>query len=188
MKRIVIVLALLATMYAQAQVERPAIDELPRNAVSVSFLGPVISAPMVTYERHLSPRWALEAHVCGVFPRGEAPNGATLALDARWYFGYSFPVLFFVEGGVYGAGAWFTRDVFTGNDGFDIHTARHTYSSYAMRPSLMGGFRLQDSHGIFAELRVGVVPDLSGIDNILRAVTDRSITATYFGVKLGWAF
>ncbi len=189
MKRLPIIIAMLAFTMVQAQ-DKPALEDLPRNAVTISPVSLVMRTPSLTYEHKFSPHWALEAHVSGAFPRGEYnPDGVSLALDARWYFGYAYPMAFFLEGGVYGAYGWLKCDVFTGNDGFDIHTQSYTYTGYHIRPSLMGGFRLQGMSGFIAELRVGVVPDaLSTPDAIVRGIVTRSWVANYLGVKLGYAF
>ncbi len=189
MKRLSIIIALLAVLMVQAQ-DKPELADLPRNAVTISPISFIMRTPTVSYEHKFSPRWALETHLSGYFPRGENnPDGVSLAVDARWYFGYAYPVAFFLEGGVYGAYAWMTRDVFTDNDGFDIHTQPYTYTGHHIRPSFMGGFRFQSQMGIFVELRVGAVYEaLAAPDPVVRGVVARSWFSNYLGLKLGYAF
>lgn len=188
MKHLVIIIALLATLTASAQQERPAIGDLPRNTVMVSFLGPVISTPTLSYERRVADRWSVLAHASGVIMRNaDIPDAVSLALDARWYFGYSYPMQFFLEGGIYGIEAWLKRDVFVGNDGYDIHTEPYTYSDLTLRPSLMAGFRLQNRHGFVAEMRIGMLPGKEG-HSLTTYARNRTLVTNYLGVKLGYAF
>ncbi len=180
---------MLAFTMVQAQ-DKPALEDLPRNAVTVSPVSFIMRTPTISYEHKFSPRWAMEAHLSGDFPRGEQnPDGVSLALDARWYFGYAYPMAFFLEGGVYDAYAWMTRDVYTGNDGYDIYTQPYTYTGYHIRPSFMGGFRLQSSIGVFAEVRVGAMGEALAAQNaIVRGTVARSWFTNYLGFKFGYAF
>lgn len=189
MKRLSIIIALLAVVMVQAQ-DKPDLADLPRNAVTISPVSFIMRTPTLSYEHKFSPRWAIEAHASAHFGQGDNnPDGVSLALDARWYFGYAYPMAFFLEGGIYGAYAWMTRDVFTGNDGFDIHTQPYTYKGHHISPSLMGGFRLQSSIGIFAEVRLGVVFDaLATPDPVVQSTVARSWFTNYLGLKLGYAF
>lgn len=190
------VLLLFAAMCATAtarQGQLPTWGDLPRNGIGFSPLSPFLATPVLSCERHISDQWAVEVHAAVQLTRQQSrPDGASLALDARWYFYYSHPLLLFVEGGVYGAYGWMTRDVFTGNDGFEIHTARHTYSACTIRPSLMGGMRLQSAMGLFLEMRLGFNPGTDGVYNSDKAIINSLVTAsslgTYVGVKIGYAF
>lgn len=191
MKRLPLIIALLAIVAVQAQENsKPELADYPNNAVTFSPISMILRTPTVSYERKLSPRWAIEAHASAHFGQGDNnPDGVSLALDARWYFGYAYPIMFFVEGGVYGVYAWMTRDVFTGNDGFDIHTQPYTYRGRHIAPSLMAGFRLQSEIGVFAELRVGAVYNaLSTPNAIVGSTAARSYFANYLGLKIGYAF
>lgn len=189
MKRLTILIALLAVVMVQAQ-DKPELADLPRNAVTISPVSLIMRTPTLSYEHKFSPRWALEAHVSGCFPKGENnPDGVCLALDARWYFGYAYPIAFFLEGGVYGAYAWMTRDVFTGNDGYEIYTQPYTYTGYHIRPSFMGGFRIQSSVGVFAEIRVGAVYEALATPNeLVQTTVAWSWFTNYLGMKIGYAF
>ena len=182
---------MMAFVAVQAQEDKkPELADYPNNAITVSPAGFVFRTPTISYERKLTPRWAVEVHSSAVFGgRASNPNGVGMALDARWYFGYAYPVLFFLEGGVYGAYAWMTRDVFVGNDGFDIHTRPYTYKGHHIAPSLMAGFRLQSKTGIFAEFRLGIVGNALALeDKLTNATVSRSYLANYLGMKIGYAF
>lgn len=189
MKRIVLVIALLAAIAAQGQSEW---NSLPRNSVSVSPVSLIMGIPSVTYERWVAQRWAVDVHLAAKPFRSSSPYGVSTALDLRWYFGYAKPMLFFVEGGFYGAYAWMTRDFFVYNDGFDIYTKPYTFKEFTMRLSLMAGWRLQSHSGFMMEMRAGFLPGKDGPIDFGNGVAYYPMAMSYFpiywGLKFGWAF
>ena len=189
MKRIVLVIALLAAITAQGQSEW---DSLPRNSVSISPVGIITGIPSVSYEHRVAQRWAVDVHLAAKPFKSSSPYGVSAALDLRWYFGYAKPMLFFVEGGFYGVYAWMTRNFFVYNAGFDIYTRPYTYKTFTMRPSLMAGWRLQTKVGFLMEMRLGMLPGKDGPIDFDNGLAYYPMAASYFpiyvGLKFGWAF
>lgn len=161
-----------------------------RQAVKINLVSPLLSAPSVSYEYAFSYHSALALDLAYITPRTSDVRGHAVAaqLQYRLYpFRGEMASLFFAYGVNY-SHSWIHINRFLGNEGWDIHSERHTLNGNLLSPSGAIGFSLHTSLRFFLEASVGFILPIGGTTREISPTLVQNHLATLWTLRLGYAF
>ena len=211
MKKIIVILLplmLCGSLQAQDSVK------VRRNSITVSPLPLLGGSALVSYERTLPFRSSVEVELGAQGYYWERLRGAVWNCHTRPGYvgtiGYKFYFPFndndksllrrgelahtscYLKLRLAYVYQWSSYDIYTGNQGWDILTERHTYHEQDLTLALIGGFQYVGRHGfVFSPFAGFNIPLM--VDGPFHTIDNPGISAVYaayltYGFKIGWAF
>ena len=170
-------------------------DGVARHAVKFNLLSPMALTIDVNYEYRIANRSAVAFDLGGnlMKPLNRTMTTHLVFAQAQYRFYLNDQrrsgVMPFLGVGANFTHAWMSFDCFTGNDGWEIHTARYTLHDQALRPSLAFGLKVNIPFGLTIESTMGVVlGSVLGADNNFPNAAVPVYLGSQFATRIGWAF
>lgn len=193
MKRMIL-LAAAVMLLLPLRAQQPE-DGVARHAVKFNLLSPIARSLDFNYEYRIANRSAVAFDLGGNFlkPLSRPMTTHVMFMQAQ----YRFYLNNQRRNGVmpfFGVGANFTRawvhfNCFTGNDGWNIHTARYTIHDQALRPAIAFGIKVNIPFGLTIESTIGTVLGLVMKEN--NGISGEAMPVYFgsqFSTRIGWAF
>ena len=170
-------------------------DGVARHAVKFNLLSPIASSIDLNYEYRIANHSAVAFDLGGNFMKPVSRPMTTHVLFAQAQYRLyqnrqsRNGVMPFFGFGANFTRAWVPFNCFTGNDGWDIHTARYTIHDQALRPTIAFGIKVNIPFGLTIESTIGTVLGLVMKEN--NGISGEAMPVYFgsqFSTRIGWAF